>query len=129
MSNITKYGKENITAACDKNKAISAALLKLSLAYPAQSRSFSPEEVRALTMLWNEAFEDIEPDMLHEAVRRFIAEDRKGFFPSPGQIRGIVEDTAKNNYVEKLIMAAAMRSMANISVISKRILRLSFASL
>ena len=42
--------------------------------------------------LWLEIFVAIEPGIFHDAIMRFVAADRKGFFPSPGQIMGIVEN-------------------------------------
>ena len=99
-----------------KNKAISAALAKLSIAYPAQTRSFSDEDVRLLSLVWHEAFEDVEADVLGEAVRRFIKRDRAGFFPSPGQIMGHAEEIAEENrqeeaYAEARRQAAKMREI------------------
>jgi hypothetical protein len=44
-----------------------------------------------MNALWREIFLTVEPRLLHDAVVRFITNDRKSFFPSPGQIVGYVE--------------------------------------
>jgi len=71
--------------------AISVGLLKLRTAFPTQTRNYSDREHDMLMALWLEIFVAIEPGIFHEAIMRFVAADRKGFFPSPGQIMGIVE--------------------------------------
>jgi len=70
---------------------ISVGLLMLRTAFPTQTRNYSDREHDMLMALWLEIFVAIEPGIFHEAIMRFIAADRKGFFPSPGQIMGIVE--------------------------------------
>jgi hypothetical protein len=71
---------------------LSLGLLTLRTAFPAQARNFSEREHDMLSALWQEIFAEAEPGMLREAIMRFISADRKGFFPSPGQIMGIIED-------------------------------------
>jgi hypothetical protein len=71
---------------------VSIGLLTLRTAFPTQARNYSDREHDVLTALWLEIFAEIEPGTLREAIMRFVATDRKGFFPSPGQIMGIVED-------------------------------------
>ena len=73
---------------------VSIGLLTLRTAFPAQARNYSDREHDMLTALWLEMFAEVEPSMLREAIMRFIATDRKGFFPSPGQIIGCVEEIA-----------------------------------
>ena len=92
MSDIEKTNTGKMEQLKNKPQVISGLLLKLNLAYPAQSRSFTADEVKALNTLWNEIFEKVPNDILSEAVRRFISGDRKGYFPSPGQIMGYVEE-------------------------------------
>jgi hypothetical protein len=94
LSEIIKFTTNEITQfqQSQKNKTIAAALAKLNIAYPVQTRSFSEEDVRLLSLVWHEAFEDTEADILEEAVKRFIKNDRKGFFPAPGQIMEYVEE-------------------------------------
>jgi len=72
--------------------AISVGLLKLRTAFPTQTRHYSDKEHDMLMALWLEIFVAIEPGIFHEAIMRFVATDRKGFFPSPGQVMGIIED-------------------------------------
>ena len=71
---------------------VSIGLLTLRTAFPSQARNYSDREHDMLTALWLEIFVEVEPSMLREAIMRFIATDRKGFFPSPGQIIGCVEE-------------------------------------
>ena len=71
---------------------VSIGLLTLRTAFPTQARNYSDREHDMLTALWLEIFAEIEPGTLREAIMRFIAADRKGFFPAPGQIMGIVEE-------------------------------------
>jgi hypothetical protein len=71
---------------------ISFGLLTLRTAFPTQSRNYSDSEFDMLTALWLEIFAEVERGILNEAILRFVKTDRKGFFPSPGQIVGIIED-------------------------------------
>ena len=75
--------------------AMSIGLLTLRTAYPTQARNYSDKEHDMLAALWLEIFAEVKPDILHEAIMRFVATDRKGFFPSPGQVMGIAEDIIK----------------------------------
>ena len=71
---------------------LSIGLLTLRTAFPTQTRNYTDREHDMLTALWLEMFVEIEPGLIHEAIMRFIAADRKGFFPSPGQIMGHIVD-------------------------------------
>ena len=84
------------------NAEVSISLLTLRTTFPTQARNYSDKEHDMLTALWLEIFAEVEPGTLHEAVMQFVATDRKGFFPSPGQVMGIVEDIlAKREAAEK----------------------------
>jgi hypothetical protein len=76
----------------DHKIAVTASLFKLRTAFPTQSSKHSELEAEMLTALWLEVFAEINPEMLETAVNLYIKSDRKGFFPSPGQVMGIVED-------------------------------------
>ena len=71
---------------------ISIGLLTLRTAFPTQTRSYSDREYDMLTALWLETFVEVEPGIIHDAILHFVNTDRKGFFPSPGQIMGNVVD-------------------------------------
>ena len=71
---------------------VSIGLLTLRTAFPTQARNYSDREHDMLMALWLEIFAEVEPGTLREAIMRFISTDRKGFFPAPGQIMGIVEE-------------------------------------
>jgi len=88
---ISKYGMtEQEWAIYDA--AVSIGLLTLRTAFPTQARNYSDREHDMLTAVWLEMFAEVKPDVLHEAIMRFIATDRKGFFPPPGLVMGCVED-------------------------------------
>ncbi|MCL2215430.1 MAG: replicative helicase loader/inhibitor [Defluviitaleaceae bacterium] len=70
---------------------VTVELLKLRYAFPVQSQSASVETATNTAMVWAEALMGIEPEIIHAAVAKFIKDDRKGFFPSPGQIVGLAE--------------------------------------
>jgi len=74
---------------------ITTGLFKLRTAYPSQTRNYSVLENDALTALWLETFASTDIQFLPEAIDQFIKQDKKGFFPSPGQILDFAEK-AKN---------------------------------
>lgn len=87
---------QTINAVTEKQRKEQEALIKIELAvlrtaYPTQARNFSAAEVQATTNLWFEIFAKVPAQLLHEAIKRFIINDRKGFFPTPGQIIGFIE--------------------------------------
>jgi len=87
-----------------QHKALVAmGLVKLRTAYPTQARNFSPEEVAATNALWAEVFAGVAPELLHKAVIRFIATDRRErkFFPSPGDIAEVVEKIVAEGRAEE----------------------------
>lgn len=86
-----------------QNAVIACELGILSVAFPVQSRKFSPKEVEMTGKLWNEIFLRVDPLILHEAVSCFIHSDRKGFFPSPGLIVGEVLDIVKRRESERVV--------------------------
>ena len=90
-------GKESV----DRNAVIAGALFILNTAYPAVTKNFSDDDIKELTALWNTIFCDIEPEILNEAVIRFVKNDRKGFFPAPGQVMGHVEQIAAEREAER----------------------------
>jgi len=71
---------------------VSIGLLTLRTAFPTQARNYSDREHDMLTALWLEIFAEVERGILNEAIMRFVAADRKEFFPSPGQVMGFVEE-------------------------------------
>jgi hypothetical protein len=89
-----KYGiTEQAWAILDAE--VSIGLLTLRTAFPTQARNYSDREHDMLTALWLEIFAEVERGILNEAIMRFVAADRKGFFPSPGQVMGFVEEIIK----------------------------------
>lgn len=75
-----------------KHKAyIVGELAILQTAYPTQARNFTKGEIETTCKLWETVFQRVHPQLLHDAIGRFVLEDQKGFFPSPGQIVSYVE--------------------------------------
>lgn len=70
---------------------IAGELAVLQSAYPTQARNFTKGEIETTHNLWSEVFARVHPQLLHAAIQRFITEDRKGFFPAPGQVVAHVE--------------------------------------
>lgn len=72
-------------------ESINSQLLILQTAFPTVVRNYDEYEVQALQQLWYDIFKNVPEQLMREAVKRFIINDRKGFFPSPGQIVGYIE--------------------------------------
>lgn len=75
----------------EKEKCIKLCLATLRIAFPTQARNYSEDEYNLLFNLWSHIFADIDPQILQKAVISFIANDRKGFYPAPGQVMEHVE--------------------------------------
>ena len=76
-------------------EVISNQLFVLQTAYPTVVRNYTQEEYQALRGLWYDIFKNVPEPLMKEAIKRFIINDRKGFFPSPGQIIGCIEQIVK----------------------------------
>ena len=99
---------------------IAAELYTLRMAYPVQARKFTEREVIRTNELWAEMFAGVDLRLLHKAIIRFIATDRKAFFPSPGQIIGVLEDImAEEKAEEKRI--ASEKHWAKVAAMNRRI--------
>jgi hypothetical protein len=76
-------------------KKLNAQLLTLQTAFPTVVRNYDANEFKAMQSLWYEIFKNVPEEIMQEAIRQFIINDRKGFFPSPGQIVGVIEQIVK----------------------------------
>jgi hypothetical protein len=85
---VSSYGISKISPINDRT--IGNSILKLRVSFP--TKSFSEEEGKALLLVWGECFAGGRVDVFEEAVRRFIKNDKKGFFPSPGMIMAECEN-------------------------------------
>lgn len=72
-------------------ESINSQLLVLQTAFPTVVRNYDEYEVQALQQLWYDIFKNVPEQLMREAIKRFIINDRKGFFPSPGQIVGYIK--------------------------------------
>lgn len=72
-------------------ESINSKLLALQTAFPTIVRNYDQHEFEALQNLWYDIFKNVPEQLMNEAIKRFIIADRKGFFPSPGQIIGYIE--------------------------------------
>ena len=87
----------------EHEKATTMGLYRLRVAYPTQARNYDAVEVDSLTALWLEIFADVKPRVLAEAVTLYIKNDRSGFFPSPGQVMGAVEEILESKPKKRFI--------------------------
>lgn len=76
-------------------ETINSQLLALQTAFPTIVRNYDQHEFEALQSLWYDIFKNVPEQLMNEAIKRFIINDRKGFFPSPGQIVGCIEEIVK----------------------------------
>lgn len=92
-------------------ESVAKQLLVLQTAYPTITRSYNKSEYRSLLKLWYSIFRFVPENTMREAIRRYIINDRKGFFPVPGQIVGYIEQIvseqnaaqeARENHLELL---------------------------
>lgn len=93
-SAVTQYSKKWLSIQNSQPMPIeklNEQLLVLQTAFPTVVRSYDQMEFKALQSLWYDIFKNVPEEFLREAIRRFIINDRKGFFPSPGQIVGYIE--------------------------------------
>lgn len=84
-------------------EVVDSQLLVLQTAFPSVVRNYDEYEYQALRNLWYEIFKRVPQDLMEEAIKRFIINDRKGFFPSPGQIVGYIEQIVMERKFEKLL--------------------------
>ena len=111
---------ENLPEELKYELFIAAELYTLRMAYPVQARNFTEREVGRTNELWAEIFAGVELRLLHKAIIRFIATDRNAFFPSPGQIIGVLEDIIAEEEVEQKRVAAE-KHWAEVAKIDQRI--------
>jgi hypothetical protein len=100
-----RLAMDNLPADLKHELFIAAELYTLRMAYPVQARNFSEREVLRTNELWAEIFSGVDLRLMHKAIIRFIAIDRKAFFPSPGQIIGVVEDILAEEAAEEKRLA------------------------
>jgi hypothetical protein len=98
---------------------VAIELAALRTAYPTQARGYSESEVQATNALWANVFAGADLDVLHEAVARYIATDRKGYFPSPGQIAGIVDRVAAERAARHKANSALSSDEANLKKLAE----------
>ena len=101
---------------------IAAELYTLRMAFPVQARKFTEREVSRTNELWAEIFAGVDLRLLHKAIIRFITTDRKAFFPSPGQIIGVLEDIMVEDKAEQKRIAAEVH-WAMVAETEQRIAR------
>lgn len=84
-------------------EVMDSQLLVLQTAFPTVVRNYDKYEYQALRSLWYEIFKNVPEQLLKEAIKRFIINDRKGFFPSPGQIVGYIEQIVEERKFNELV--------------------------
>jgi len=98
---ILKSGLMDERQLAQYSAAVAVSIFKLRTAFHTQARNFRESEIDALNALWLETFSNFRPEDIQEAVLRFIKDDRKGFFPSPGQVEGFVEQIVKERKAQE----------------------------
>ena len=101
---VTKYSENWLsvqTAQPMPKEKLNAQLLVLQTAFPTVVRGYDQMEFKALQSLWYDVFKNVPEELMSEAIRRFIINDRKGFFPSPGQIVGYIEQIVNEQNVQR----------------------------
>lgn len=81
---------------------INKQLMVLSTAFPTVVRNYDDYEVKAMQELWYSIFKNVPEELFQEGIKRYIINDRKGFFPSPGQIVGIIVDIVEKRKWEEI---------------------------
>lgn len=80
---------------------VNKQLMVLATAYPTIVRKYDQYEYKATQELWYEIFKNVPEELFQEAVKRYIINDTKGFFPAPGQIVGIITEIVKQRKAEE----------------------------
>lgn len=93
-------------------ESINSQLLVLQTAFPTIVRNYDEYEVQALQQLWYGIFKNVPEQLMREAIMRFIINDRKGFFPSPGQIVGYIEQIVAEQQEAELVQSILKRQEA-----------------
>jgi len=98
----------------DKKKT-SGVMAVLRLAYPNNFyHGHTKDELDAATNLWAEMLADCDADAAMAAAYTFIKNDRSGFPPSIGQLRGVVEDNVKSERFAKMFDAVIQKRLAKL---------------
>lgn len=80
---------------------VNKQLMVLATAYPTIVRKYDQYEYKATQELWYSIFKNVPEELFQEAVKRYIINDTKGFFPAPGQIVGIITEIVKQRESEE----------------------------
>ena len=90
---------------------VTAILSILKAAYPAHYRGLSSRDAEAVVGLWHGLLSPFPAARVGGAVRDFIATDRRGFHPAPGEILARVEPSpALPGNTEEARYGAVVRS-------------------
>ena len=101
---VTKYSENWLsvqTAQPMPKEKLNEMLLVLQTAFPTVVRGYDQMEFKNLQSLWYDVFKNVPEELMSEAIRRFIINDRKGFFPSPGQIVGYIEQIVNEQNAQR----------------------------
>ena len=99
----------------NKNE-VSALVAVIMAAYPTQYMKFGHMEVKRLVEVWNMVLKDYPYRIGQEAVKLYLANDDKGFPPSPGQIVGCIAKIRKqpeDGLTESQAWALVYRAIGN----------------
>ena len=91
---------------------VNTQLMVLATAYPTIVRKYDQYEYKATQELWYSIFKNVPEELFQEAVKRYIINDSKGFFPAPGQIVGIIMEIVKQRENERFVKMLMERTYA-----------------
>ena len=97
---------------------INKQLMVLSTAFPTVVRNFDPYEFKATQELWYSIFKNVPEELFQEAVKKYIINERKGFFPSPGQIIGIITEIVKKREMDDLMKRLMARTNRDFKAVT-----------
>lgn len=89
---------------------VNKQLMVLATAYPTIVRKYDQYEYKATQELWYIIFKNVPEELFQEAVKRYIINDTKGFFPAPGQIVGIITEIVKQREAEEFYQMLLKRN-------------------
>lgn len=89
---------------------VNKQLMVLATAYPTIVRKYDQYEYKATQELWYSIFKNVPEELFQEAVKRYIINDTKGFFPAPGQIVGIITEIVKQRESEEFYQMLMKRN-------------------
>ena len=88
----------------------SAAIIAvLQACYPRYYRGLTKDEYKNMVILWTDLFADFDYQRVKAGVQAYLANDKNGFPPSPGQVIAMIRTAETNNDIGGLEAWALVR--------------------